>query len=70
MTLPVTVSCAVFVDDIVAVVLGPRWKDVGIIFRLLTPTIPIFGIINPLAWLLYSVGLQVRRRPRSWSLLW
>jgi PST family polysaccharide transporter len=60
MTLPITIFCAVFVDDIVMVVLGPRWKEVAVIFRLLTPTILIFGIINPLAWLLHSVGLQVR----------
>jgi O-antigen/teichoic acid export membrane protein len=60
MTLPITVFCAVFVDDIVAVILGPRWTEVTVIFRLLTPTILIFGIIDPLAWLLYSVGLQVR----------
>ncbi|MCK1597310.1 lipopolysaccharide biosynthesis protein [Bradyrhizobium sp. 164] len=60
MTLPITVFCAVFVDDIVGVVLGPKWEDVAVIFRLLTPTILIFGIINPLAWLLYSAGLQAR----------
>jgi len=50
----------VFVDDIIGVVLGPKWKDAAVIFRLLTPTILIFGIINPVAWLLYSIGLQVR----------
>lgn len=60
MTLPITVFCAVFVDDIVEVVLGPKWRDTAVIFRLLTPTILVFGIINPLAWLLYSAGLQVR----------
>ncbi|MBR0960133.1 lipopolysaccharide biosynthesis protein [Bradyrhizobium japonicum] len=60
LTLPITVFCAVFVDDIVEVVLGPKWRDTEIIFRLLTPTILVFGIINPLAWLLYSAGLQVR----------
>ncbi|TYO60759.1 lipopolysaccharide biosynthesis protein [Bradyrhizobium hipponense] len=60
MTLPVTVFCAVFADDIVGVVLGPKWGDAAVIFRLLTPTILIFGIINPLAWLLYASGLQVR----------
>jgi PST family polysaccharide transporter len=60
MTLPITIFCAVFVDDIIGFLLGPKWKDVAVIFRLLTPTILIFGIINPLAWLLYSIGLQVR----------
>jgi O-antigen/teichoic acid export membrane protein len=60
MTLPSTIFCAVFADDIILVVLGPNWRDAAIIFRLLTPTILIFGIINPIAWLLYSIGLQVR----------
>jgi O-antigen/teichoic acid export membrane protein len=30
------------------------------IFRLLTPTILVFGIINPTGWLLHSVGLHGR----------
>jgi O-antigen/teichoic acid export membrane protein len=60
MTIPITIFCAVFADDIVAIVLGPQWRDAAIIFRLLSPTILIFGVINPLAWLLWSIGLQVR----------
>ncbi|WP_271565314.1 lipopolysaccharide biosynthesis protein [Bradyrhizobium sp. CCBAU 11386] len=60
MTIPITILCAVFVDDIIAVVLGPRWAAVADIFRLLTPTILIFGVINPVAWLLFALGLQVR----------
>ena len=60
MTLPITIFCAVFVDDIIGLLLGPKWKDVAVIFRLLTPTILIFGIINPFAWLQYSIGHQVR----------
>ena len=52
MTLPITIFCAVFVDDIIGLLLGPKWKDAAVIFRLLTPTILIFGIINPFAWLL------------------
>jgi PST family polysaccharide transporter len=59
-SLPITIFCAVFVDDIIGLLLGPKWKDVAVIFRLLTPTILVFGIINPFAWLLYSTGLQVR----------
>jgi PST family polysaccharide transporter len=60
MTLPITIFCAVFADDIVGLLLGPKWKDAAVIFRLLTPTILIFGIINPFAWLLESIGHQVR----------
>jgi O-antigen/teichoic acid export membrane protein len=60
MTLPLTVACTVFADDVVAVVLGPQWKDAVVLFRLLAPTILIFALINPMGWLLYSLGLVKR----------
>jgi O-antigen/teichoic acid export membrane protein len=59
-TLPITVFCALFADDIILICLGPKWTDAASIFRLLTPTVLIFGIINPLAWLLLSIGLYGR----------
>ena len=59
-TLPTTIACAVFADDIILVTLGPKWTEASTIFRLLAPTILVFGMINPLAWLLTSVGLQDR----------
>jgi len=60
MTLPTTMFCALFAHDIVMVVLGAKWTEAANIFRLLAPTILIFGIINPLGWLLLSIGLQAR----------
>jgi O-antigen/teichoic acid export membrane protein len=54
--LPITIACALFADDLVFVVLGPKWKDAATILRLLAPTIVIFAIINPLGWLLYAIG--------------
>jgi O-antigen/teichoic acid export membrane protein len=60
MTVPVSVFGALFADEIVLVVLGPKWADASAIFRLLTPTILVLGIINPTGWLLQSVGLQGR----------
>ena len=60
MTVPISVFGALFADDIVLVVLGPKWADAAAIFRLLTPTILVFGIINPTGWLIQSVGLQGR----------
>lgn len=60
MTLPVTIFAAVFAEDIVLVILGPKWTEAIPIFRLLTPTILVFGMIDPLAWLLWSSGRQVR----------
>jgi O-antigen/teichoic acid export membrane protein len=60
MSVPITIFGAVFADDVILLVLGPKWSGAGIIFRLLTPTILIFGMINPLSPLLLSVGLQGR----------
>lgn len=60
MTLPVTFACALFANDIVFVLLGPKWNDAAPIFRFLAPTILIFAIINPLGWLLFSLGLVGR----------
>jgi len=60
MTLPLTIACVVFANDVVLVLLGPKWMDAVAIFRLFAPTILIFAVINPLGWLLYSLGL-VRR---------
>lgn len=60
MTLPLTIACVLFADDVVAVLLGPKWKDAVVIFRLLAPTILIFALINPLGWLLYSLGMVKR----------
>ncbi len=60
MTLPLTIACVVFANDVVLVLLGPKWMDAVALFRLLAPTIMIFAVINPLGWLLYSLGL-VRR---------
>ena len=55
-TLPITVACALFADDVIAVLLGPKWKDAVKIFRLLAPTILAFAMANPLGWLLSSLG--------------
>jgi O-antigen/teichoic acid export membrane protein len=60
LTLPITIACALFAEDIVFVLLGPNWKDAAIIVRLLAPTIMIFAIINPLGWLIFSLGLVAR----------
>ena len=60
LTLPVTIACALFADDVVFVLLGPKWKDAATIIRLLAPTIAIFAIINPLGWLVFSIGLVSR----------
>ncbi|RZN12789.1 lipopolysaccharide biosynthesis protein [Bradyrhizobium genosp. SA-3] len=60
LTIPITIFCALFSEDIVRVFLGPKWGEAAVIFRLLSPTVLIFGMINPLGWLLFSIGLQRR----------
>jgi len=60
MTMPLTVACALFADDMIFVFLGPKWKAASIIFRLLAPTILVFATANPLSWLVMSLGM-IRR---------
>jgi O-antigen/teichoic acid export membrane protein len=56
LTLPITFACALFADDLIMVLLGSKWIDVVPVFRLLTPTILVFAMINPFSWLLFSIG--------------
>ena len=56
LSLPTTVFCTLFADDIVLALLGPKWTAAAPIFRLLAPTVMVFGIINPMSWLLLSTG--------------
>ncbi len=60
LTLPITIACALFADDMVLVLLGPKWQASTEIVRLLAPTIAVMAIINPMGWLISSIGL-VRR---------
>ena len=60
LTVPITCTCALFADDIIQVFLGPKWKSAAAVFRLLAPTILSFAIVNPLGWLLSSLGLVGR----------
>jgi O-antigen/teichoic acid export membrane protein len=60
LTLPITITCALFAEDLIFVLLGPKWKEAAGIFRLLAPTILIFAIANPLGWLLNSIGMVGR----------
>jgi len=60
MTIPITIACSFFADDVVYVVLGPKWMAAANIFRLLAPTTLTFAIVNPLGWLISSLGLAAR----------
>jgi PST family polysaccharide transporter len=58
--LPITVVCAFFAEDVVLVLLGPKWHETVPIFRLLAPTILVFALINPLGWLMFATA-QMKR---------
>lgn len=60
LTLPVTLFAALFAKELIFVVLGPKWNDTAMLFRLLAPTILIFALINPIGWLLFSLGMLGR----------
>jgi O-antigen/teichoic acid export membrane protein len=60
LTIPITIAVAIFAHDLIAVLLGPKWKDSADIFRLLAPTILVFALINPVGWLMFSLGLVAR----------
>lgn len=59
-TLPITITCGLFAEDVILVMLGPKWDQAAEIFRLLSPTILVFAIMNPFGWVLWARG-QVKR---------
>jgi len=57
MTIPMTIAVALFAPELISVLLGPKWQEAGPIFRLLAPTILVFAVINPIGWLIFSLGM-------------
>ncbi len=60
LTVPIVVVCALFAADMISVFLGAKWASAIPIFRLLTPAVLAFALINPMGWLLMSLGLVDR----------
>jgi O-antigen/teichoic acid export membrane protein len=60
LTIPMTVTCALFAKDVIRVILGTKWAEAVPILRLLSPTIFVLSLIYPLGWVLYSLGLVGR----------
>jgi len=56
LTVPVTICCALFAEEIVAVLWGAKGIKVAPIFRLLAPTALVFALVNPMSWLVMSTG--------------
>lgn len=57
LTIPIAISAALFAPDLVLVLLGSKWRESAPLLRLLTPTILVFALINPLSWLTFSLGM-------------
>ena len=62
MTVPITMFSAFFAEDIILVVLGPKWGEAVEIFRLLTPAMLVLGIISPL-YMVVVVGRVAGAEP-------
>jgi O-antigen/teichoic acid export membrane protein len=56
LTVPAVISCALFADEIVRIMLGPKWNGAAPILRLLSPMVLVFALMNPLSWLLRATG--------------
>jgi O-antigen/teichoic acid export membrane protein len=59
-TVPFVVGCALFADEIILVLLGPKWMEAAAVLRLLAPTGLALALINPLGPLLMAKGLVGR----------
>jgi O-antigen/teichoic acid export membrane protein len=60
LTVPVTLMCGLFGDDIINILLGSKWSSAIVVFRCLAPTTLAFAILVPINWLLASRGLVNR----------
>jgi len=60
LTVPITLMCGLFGDDIIRVFLGAKWHSAIPVFRCLAPTTLSFAVLAPLGWLLSARGLVSR----------
>ena len=56
LTIPMTITFALFADDLIFLLLGPKWQHAAVVFRLMCPTILVWALIDPWGWLLYATG--------------
>ena len=56
LSIPITITSALFAEEIVRIVLGPKWMEAAPIVRLLAPIALVFAVANPLSWLVMSTG--------------
>ncbi len=60
LTVPTAFACFLFADDLIPVVLGAKWTEAIPIFRALAPTSLVLAMINPMVWVLISLGMVNR----------
>jgi len=60
LTVPVVFTCGLFADEIVRLLLGPKWDGAAPILRCLSPTMLVFALLNPLNWFMRATGLVER----------
>jgi O-antigen/teichoic acid export membrane protein len=60
LVMPITMCFALCADEIVRVYLGAKWSMAVPPVRMLAPTVLIFGLLDPLSWLLLSTGRAMR----------
>lgn len=56
LTIPISICCGLFAEEIVRVLLGPRWLEAAPVLRLLAPMALSFALINPFGWFLQATG--------------
>jgi O-antigen/teichoic acid export membrane protein len=56
LTIPAVIVCSLFADEIIATLLGPKWRGVAQVVRPLTPAVLVFALMNPISWLLRATG--------------
>jgi O-antigen/teichoic acid export membrane protein len=56
LTVPVVIGCALFSEEIVTFLLGPKWRGAAVLLRFLAPAVFVFAVMNPLSWLLRATG--------------
>jgi O-antigen/teichoic acid export membrane protein len=56
LSLPITMGCLLFAEDIIRVFLGPQWGAAAPVLRMMAPTIIAFKLMNPFGWFMQATG--------------
>jgi len=59
-TIPLVFVCALFPNEIVYTLLGPKWQGTASVLRLISPAMLVLALMNPLSYLLRALGMVER----------